>query len=106
MGASCGAGLGTDINQRQRSRGPGEGFFLCRRGALVTGLILSVAVTTALAQSSSVAAWGDNSNHQTNLPTGLTNIVALAAGANHSLALRGDGVVLAWGDDSSLQVTL
>ena len=33
----------------------------------------------------------------TNAPPGLTNIVALAAGLDDALALRGDGSVVAWG---------
>jgi alpha-tubulin suppressor-like RCC1 family protein len=31
---------------------------------------------------------------------GLTNVVAVAAGGNHSLALKADGTVWAWGDNS------
>src|SRR5436190_3484095 len=33
----------------------------------------------------------------TNVPTGLTNIVAVAAGLEDALALRADGTVVAWG---------
>jgi subtilase family serine protease len=46
-----------------------------------------------------VVAWGNNDYHQTNVPSGLTNVVAIAAGQNHSLALKGDGTVVAWGDN-------
>jgi alpha-tubulin suppressor-like RCC1 family protein len=46
-----------------------------------------------------VAAWGDNSNGQTNLHPSLTNIAALKAGFYHNLALRQDGTVFAWGND-------
>ena len=31
------------------------------------------------------------------MPTGLTNIIAVAGGAEHSLALKDDGSVIAWG---------
>ncbi len=48
-------------------------------------------------------AWGDNSLGQTDLPAGLSNAVAVAAGAWHSLALRNDGTVAAWRDDSAGQ---
>ena len=40
----------------------------------------------------------------TNLPPGLTNVVAIAAGEQHGLALKADGSVLAWGDDSFGQI--
>ena len=34
------------------------------------------------------------------MPAGLTNVVAIAAGSIHSLALRSDGSFVAWGDNS------
>ena len=75
----------------------------CLLAAFVSSAALAL---TAHAQSFSVAVWGDNSNYQTNLPTGLSNVVALAAGANHTLALTSNGTVVAWGDDRFYQVTL
>lgn len=36
--------------------------------------------------------------------TPLTNIIAVGGGANHSIALRSDGTVWTWGDDSSGQL--
>jgi alpha-tubulin suppressor-like RCC1 family protein len=44
-----------------------------------------------------VAAWGDDSVGQTDAPSGLTNVIAVAAGYLGSLALRSDGTVVAWG---------
>jgi hypothetical protein len=44
-----------------------------------------------------VVAWGYNSYGQTNVPAGLSNIVTVAGGLSHSLALREDGKVVAWG---------
>jgi acyl dehydratase len=43
-----------------------------------------------------VVAWGDNSYGQTTVPEGLTQVVAIAAGVHHSLALKVDGTVVAW----------
>ena len=34
------------------------------------------------------------------MPAGLTGVTAIAAGWGHSLALRVDGTVVAWGDNS------
>lgn len=44
-----------------------------------------------------LVAIGNNWFGQTTVPPGLTNVVAIAAGANHSLALMADGRVVAWG---------
>src|SRR5207247_1102435 len=46
-------------------------------------------------------AWGDNTYGQTSVPAGLSNVVAVAAGFGHSLAVRSDGTVVAWGSNSS-----
>ena len=47
--------------------------------------------------ASEVVAWGDNDSGQTNVPSGLSNVVAIAAGGYHSLALTAEGRVVAWG---------
>jgi hypothetical protein len=52
-----------------------------------------------------VLAWGINTSGQTNVPPSATNIIAIAAGASHSLALRADGRVIGWGLNSSGQAT-
>jgi hypothetical protein len=39
------------------------------------------------------------------VPPDLTNVVAITAGASHSLALRGDGTVIGWGDDTYSKVS-
>jgi len=44
--------------------------------------------------------WGSSFYGQTNVPPWLTNVKAMAAGYNHSLALRSNGTVVAWGDNS------
>jgi alpha-tubulin suppressor-like RCC1 family protein/sugar lactone lactonase YvrE len=49
----------------------------------------------------SVVAWGDNSYGQTNVPAGLSYVVAAAGGSSHSAALRNDGTVVAWGNSAS-----
>jgi hypothetical protein len=50
-----------------------------------------------------VAAWGDNSYGQTSVPVGLSNVVAVAAGGNHSLALKADGTVVGWGENTDAE---
>ncbi len=44
-----------------------------------------------------ITSWGDNTYGQRTIPTGLNNAIALAAGTAHSLALKSDGTVVAWG---------
>lgn len=51
------------------------------------------------AQQGTVVGWGDNRIGQVNVPPGLTNVVAISAGEWHSLALKADGTVVAWGAD-------
>ena len=53
-----------------------------------------------------VVAWGDNSSGQTNVPAGLNNVVAVAAGWDHNLALRADGTVVAWDGNYFGQATV
>jgi hypothetical protein len=48
-----------------------------------------------------IAAWGNNASEQCRTPEGLSNVVQVAAGAYHSLALQADGTVVAWGDNWS-----
>ena len=47
-----------------------------------------------------VFAWGTNQYHLLDaLPPGLTNVVAIAAGDTHALALKPDGTIIGWGDN-------
>ena len=45
----------------------------------------------------SFVVWGDNSYGEFAVPSGLTNVVAIAAGLNDILALKSDGTVVGWG---------
>ena len=44
-----------------------------------------------------VEAWGGNTRGQCNVPEGLTDVKAVAAGNYNTLALKNDGTVVAWG---------
>lgn len=77
----------------------------------ITALAAGDRHSLALAADGRVFAWGDNSSGQigTGVPggsvnqpapvAGLSNLVAVAAGGVHSLALDADGRVFAWGDN-------
>jgi alpha-tubulin suppressor-like RCC1 family protein len=72
----------------------------------------------ALRSDGSVVSWGSDSDGQlgngptndggsSNVPvvvTGLTNVITIAGGGSHSLALKDDGTVVAWGDDTDGQL--
>lgn len=53
--------------------------------------------TTAISTRQTVAMWGSASATQQNLPAPLTDVVAVAAGYEHSVALKRDGTVASWG---------
>ncbi|MEO5711896.1 MAG: hypothetical protein ABIT37_00260, partial [Luteolibacter sp.] len=44
-----------------------------------------------------LVAWGKNNRGQTTQPSGFGDVIDLAAGWEHSMALRTDGTVIAWG---------
>ncbi len=46
-----------------------------------------------------MTAWGRNDYGQGTIPAGVSNVVAIAAGAAHNLVLRADGTLFAWGLD-------
>ncbi|HEY3864412.1 MAG TPA: hypothetical protein VGO59_21270 [Verrucomicrobiae bacterium] len=49
--------------------------------------------------SAQVLVWGDNSYGQTNVPASVSNVLQVAGGDGHCMALRSDGTVVAWGDN-------
>jgi alpha-tubulin suppressor-like RCC1 family protein len=53
-----------------------------------------------------VVGWGGNGFNQITIPPGLSNVVAIAAGETHSLALRSDRTVVAWGNNGLNQATV
>jgi formylglycine-generating enzyme required for sulfatase activity len=52
-----------------------------------------------LKKDGTVVAWGDDGDHQIEVPAGLSGVTAISAGDSHNLALKEDGTVVAWGDN-------
>lgn len=50
-------------------------------------------------QAGTIVAWGNPNNLQTNIPSDLTNVVALSTGDGHGLALLDNGTVRNWGSE-------
>ena len=60
----------------------------------------------ALKSDGTVGHWGAETDYKdATPPAGLSNVVAIAAGANHSLALIRDGTVIGWGMNSIGEAT-
>ncbi len=47
-----------------------------------------------------MVAWGSGYFGQTNVPAGLTNVVGIAGGGYHSMALLANGTAIAWGNNA------
>ena len=54
----------------------------------------------ALQSGGRIVAWGNNDYGQSAVPSGLSNMMSVAAGSRHSVALRADNTVVAWGENS------
>jgi hypothetical protein len=68
--------------------------------AISAGNTVGNSYTVAVRSNGTVIAWGvPPSSSTTNVPPGLTGVIAVAAGNNHVLALKNDGTVIAWGDN-------
>src|SRR5689334_5231836 len=74
------------------------------------GLFCTIVLLYALATPSGYAqprlvAWGDFSAG-TNVPTGISDIRAIATGPSYGLLLRSNGTVMAWGNNTAGQTNL
>ena len=61
------------------------------------GRLLSRPANVVVSGAARVLAWGYNGNGQTNVPAGLGEVAAVAAGGNHTVVLRANGTVAGWG---------
>ena len=60
----------------------------------------------ALKTDGTLAVWGDSFDASSSVAHGLSDAIAIAAGADHSLALRANGTVIAWGSNASGQTNV
>jgi hypothetical protein len=64
-----------------------------------TGLVTHVSITP-------IIGWGDNFADELEIPPDTGEVIAVAGGSDHSLALRADGKVVAWGDNTFGQTSV
>jgi alpha-tubulin suppressor-like RCC1 family protein len=74
--------------------------------APIIALLWLVTPSSLQAAGGSVVAWGRNDFNQAAAPPGLTNIVAVAVGLSHSLALSGNGTLVGWGTDGFGEINI
>lgn len=74
------------------------------KGTTTTSAVVRVTVNAP--SPGTVAAWGYNSYSQTNVPAGLSGVIAVGAGEYHTAALKSNGTVVAWGDASHGQTNV
>ena len=66
--------------------------------------VLAAMLALGSAAEGSIASWGYNLENQvTDTPAGV-GYQAIAAGYQHSLALKADGSIVSWGSDANNQV--
>ncbi len=75
-------------NVTQIAAGGGLDFYYGPFGGLVD-------FGVALQASGTITVWGDNTYGETNVPPGLSDVMAIAAGGYHGLALQSNGTVVA-----------
>ena len=76
-------------------------------GNLVAAATLGLIITSGVGHAASiVSGWGFNGSGQASPPSGLTDVVAIAAGGSHSLALTARGRVIGWGDNNVGQTNI
>ncbi|MEO5801912.1 MAG: FG-GAP-like repeat-containing protein, partial [Verrucomicrobiota bacterium] len=71
--------------------------------AVVTNSIGFITSGEAILEVVPIFAWGTNASGVLDLPFGLTNVTALAAGYSHNIALKADGSAIGWGNNNRNQ---
>jgi subtilisin-like proprotein convertase family protein len=99
----------------------GSGYNVVYTSDQITGLVTNVpyhfrlVVSNVLAvvygfdqilDEANVVVWGANYVGQATVPSGLSNVVAIAGAYDHSLALKNNGTIAAWGDNTFGQATV
>jgi PASTA domain-containing protein/Regulator of Chromosome Condensation (RCC1) repeat protein len=100
-GVSCSLSVGAKGGETKLLTRPRPPLRLCALALLSVGLLLAPGASPATAPGRPVA-WGCGGGARYNfgqcrVPSGLSGVTAISAGTYHSLTLKGDGAVVAWG---------
>ena len=76
---------------------------LCHKWLFMFWCVVGAGIGVQISNGATAVMWGNTSNGRTNVPAAATNLIALTAGADHSIALRADGAVVGWGLNTSGQ---
>ncbi|MEA3510913.1 MAG: lectin-like protein, partial [Actinomycetota bacterium] len=76
-----------------------RGLILTLTAVLMMAMVMAVIPASAVNGDRTVVAWGLNQEGQTDVPSGLIDVVAVEGGGQFSLALNADGTVEAWGSN-------
>ena len=101
---------GTVVSWTSASWDPGHGRLKALEGlsnvvAVAVGGAGNVAWNTALKKDGTIVVWRHDMSQQERVPDDMTNVVAIAAGTIHTLALKKDGTVMGFGYDEDGQAT-
>ena len=114
-------GTNTLYGNQTPAVGVGAGFNVVYTASQIGGLLLNVPYHFRLVVSNAVAVvygfdqildeanvvvWGADYVGQANVPSGLSNVVAIAGAYDHSLALKNDATAVGWGDNIFGQATV
>ncbi len=72
----------------------------------MAAILFCAGVLCSAQAADTVIAWGSNVYGETNIPAGLSDMIALAGGSYHVVALRSDQTALAWGRNSAGQTNM
>jgi hypothetical protein len=97
LGESNLAGATNPVMELRYGQVTNSGPYRCIISNAHGAITSTVALLTV--RPSAVVAFGGNYHQQSDVPLNLTNIVAISAGVRHSLALRADGTLVAWGNN-------
>jgi alpha-tubulin suppressor-like RCC1 family protein len=103
---ACGAYHSLALRENGSVVSWGDNSFVPANATNIIAIAAGYSASLALRTDGTLLAWGSNTYGQTNIPPGLSNVVAIGASAGgHFTALRSDGSVVYWGSYLTLNTS-